>query len=211
MCHHFKSIALIICLAVCSGAVHRTPVNEISQEIIGGVTQDITGDFPVTGPRRHPDVIRAIAHIRGRRGINGVVEFEQIDGGPVRARGYINGLPPGHHGLHIHIYGDLGNNCEAAGPHYNPTGERHGGLNTPQRHIGDFGNIFADSTGFARVGFTDSVVPLAGPFSIIGRALVVHENPDNLGQGLDHESGETGHSGGRLGCGVVGIAKANLQ
>jgi Cu/Zn superoxide dismutase len=41
------------------------------------------------------------------------------------------------------------------------------------RHFGDLGNIVVDAYGNAVYSFTDSVISLAGPTSIIGHALVV--------------------------------------
>ena len=32
----------------------------------------------------------------------------------------LSGLTPGKHGFHVHQHGNLGNNCKAAGGHYNP-------------------------------------------------------------------------------------------
>jgi len=34
--------------------------------------------------------------------------------------GYLRGLTSGLHGFHIHEIGDIGDQCDAAGPHYNP-------------------------------------------------------------------------------------------
>jgi Cu-Zn family superoxide dismutase len=42
---------------------------------------------------------------------------------------------------------------------------------------------------------------LSGPGSIIGRGLIVHANPDDL------KTQPTGNAGGRLACGVIGVAK----
>jgi len=41
--------------------------------------------------------------------------------------------------------------------------------------------------------------------SILGRAIVVHELEDDLGKGNQTDSKTTGHAGGRLACGVVGL------
>jgi len=46
---------------------------------------------------------------------------------------------------------------------------------------------------------------LALSVSILGRAIVVHELEDDLGKGNQTDSKTTGHAGGRLACGVVGL------
>jgi len=40
-------------------------------------------------------------------------------------------------------------------------------------------------SGVANISVTDSQIPLTGPNSIIGRAVVVHADPDDLGKGND--------------------------
>ena len=47
---------------------------------------------------------------------------------------------------------------------------------------------------------------IAGPYSILGRSIVVHAGEDDLGRGGFPDSKTTGHAGGRVACGVIGIA-----
>jgi Cu-Zn family superoxide dismutase len=51
----------------------------------------------------------------------GHVDFvqEQVDG-PVRVNGTLTGLPPGKHGFHVHEKGDIRNDCNDVGDHFNP-------------------------------------------------------------------------------------------
>jgi Cu-Zn family superoxide dismutase len=39
--------------------------------------------------------------------------------------------------------------------------------------------------------------------TIIGRSVIVHEKPDDLGRGNTPDSPKTGNSGPRIGCGVI--------
>ena len=50
----------------------------------------------------------------------------------------------------------------------------------------------------------DSFISLSGSNSIIGRSLVVHAEPDDLGQGGHELSKTTGNAGARSGCGIIG-------
>ena len=123
--------------------------------------------------------------------------------GGIRIEAELKGLKPGVHGFHIHEYG----NClcpegKCAGDHFNPTNAKHGGPNDAQRHVGDLGNIEADMQGNARQILDDHVITLNGPQSIIGRSIIIHEKPDDL------TSQPSGDAGTRIGCGVIGIAKA---
>jgi Cu-Zn family superoxide dismutase len=43
--------------------------------------------------------------------------------------------------------------------------------------------------------------------SILGRTVVIHADPDDLGRGGHELSKTTGNAGGRLACGVIGICK----
>ena len=76
------------------------------------------------------------------------------------------------------------------------------------------GNIVANNQGVATVKLSDTVMSLSGQTSIIGRTVVVHADPDDLGLGGHELSKTTGNAGGRVACGVIGIAKVwsdNIQ
>lgn len=76
------------------------------------------------------------------------------------------------------------------------------------RHVGDLGNVTAGEIGAAKINIKDKVISLQGEHSIIGRTVVVHDDPDDLGQGGHELSKTTGNAGARLACGVIGLTKA---
>lgn len=121
--------------------------------------------------------------------------------------GEVTGLGKGLHGFHIHEFGDNTNGCISAGAHYNPYSKDHGAPGSDVRHVGDLGNVEAAGDGVAKVNITDKVISLEGERSIVGRTLVVHADPDDLGNGGHELSKTTGNAGARVACGVIGIAK----
>ncbi|MED6204105.1 hypothetical protein PIB30_005831 [Stylosanthes scabra] len=67
--------------------------------------------------------------------------------------------------------------------HFNPNNLTHGAPEDEVRHAGDLGNIVANANGVAEATIVDNQIPLSGPNSVVGRALVVHELEDDLGKG----------------------------
>lgn len=130
--------------------------------------------------------------------IQGVVRFTAIrnDKPGVVIDGVVDGLSPGLHGLHVHESGDVSSGCASVGDHYNPRGSPHGSPNDDDkhRHAGDLGNIRADDTGRASFRFMDSVLEV---WDIIGRSVVITQNPDDLGKGSNELSSIDGNSGDR--------------
>ena len=47
---------------------------------------------------------------------------------------------------------------------------------------------------------------LYGEHSIIGRSMVCHADPDDLGKGGHELSLTTGNAGARVACGVIGLS-----
>ncbi|CAI5958810.1 unnamed protein product [Closterium sp. NIES-64] len=144
--------------------------------------------------------IKAVVVLTGSEGVNGTVTFEQLESGSTVVNGKITGLKPGLHGFHVHALGDTTNGCMSTGPHFNPANKTHGAPEDEERHAGDLGNVVADEAGVAEFTITDSQIPLSGPNSIIGRAVVVHADIDDLGKGGHELSKTTGNAGGRLAC-----------
>lgn len=144
---------------------------------------------------------RAAAALAPKSGTNtgGRVTFEQQAGG-VMVVVAVTGLPPGsQHGFHVHEKGDCSApDAMSAGGHFNPTAKPHGQMSMPDHHAGDMNNLTADSAGNARAQFVMPDVTVgAGPNSVVGRAVVVHKDPD------DYRTQPTGNSGGRIACGVI--------
>ncbi|CAE6395047.1 unnamed protein product [Rhizoctonia solani] len=138
----------------------------------------------------------------------GSLEFEEIDDGKIHLYGTITGLSAGKHGIHVHIWGDLSGGCESVGAHFNPYNKTHGGPQSPERHVGDLGNIQAGSDGVSQVDIYDDVISFRGETNILARALVIHAGQDDLGLGGFNDSLTTGHSGPRFACGVIGLSNA---
>ena len=133
----------------------------------------------------------------------GTVTFEQLKNNLVLVTYSLKNVAPGLHGLHVHMFGDLSGGCDSTCSHYNPTNKTHGGPLGSNRHRGDLGNIEASRDGIATGSFHANV----NIDEIIGRALILHEDEDDLGQGGNDESLKTGNAGKRIACGVIGIAK----
>lgn len=162
---------------------------------------------PNCGPPQGP--FKAVVVINPDAGnVTGQLIFSQeTSSSPVLITGRLEKLlPAGKHGFHVHQFGNLTGGCVSAGPHFNPNNYTHAAPEDTKRHVGDLGNVVADENGVVEITLTDSVVSLIGDCSIVGRAMVVHLKPDDLGKGGDTESLKTGNAGSRVGCGVIGWA-----
>lgn len=147
----------------------------------------------------------ALANITGNSitpNLRGNVLFKDVPGGVevfvnvIGLPGYQpaeNGKQPiGPHGFHIHEMGDCSvvnpeNPFQAAGGHWNPTNQPHG------NHAGDFPVLFSNN-GLSIMSFFTNKFKVR---DIIGKSVVIHENPD------DYRTQPAGNSGKRIGCGVI--------
>lgn len=147
--------------------------------------------------------IKAIAILHSTEGndVHGVVTFMKTDVG-VEVVADVEGLTPGKHGFHIHEYGDCSApDATTAGGHFVPDGNPHGAPGSMERHGGDLGNLTAEADGKAHLEWLDTHLTFQGAHSILGRAVIVHAGEDDLA------TQPTGNAGGRLACGVIGVAQ----
>lgn len=173
----------------------QRPVHRFILKLLGGAFI-----FAGTVSWAHEDMNKVSAKLEAKSGskVQGTIIFQEY-APKVRVFGEVRGLTPGKHGIHVHTNGD----CESpdamsAGDHYSPYGGRHHTPTSPDRHLGDFGNILAGPDGVAHVDMVIEGVTLAliGANSIIDRALVIHANEDDF-------SDPTGNSGARIACGII--------
>lgn len=134
--------------------------------------------------------------------VSGTVRFTEVvvDGHPgVHVTVSARNIPQGLHGFHVHEFGDCSApDASSAGGHFNPTGQAHGAPNESPSHAGDFGNVRADDDDRVSVTYLMHNVTLGdGPNSILGKAIVLHANRDDL------VSQPTGDAGGRIACGII--------
>ncbi|CAH2074610.1 unnamed protein product, partial [Iphiclides podalirius] len=153
-----------------------------------------------------PEDVRAIVKLEEPGGgkVHGNVTFVRQPDGKVRVSGVIVGMPPGHYGFHIYEKGDITGGCGNNGGHFNPHNKEHGHPEEENRHAGDLGNVQFDENGVSNVDFTDGVIQLWGPHSIVGRAIVLHSMADDYGKGGHPDSKKTGNAGSHVACGVIG-------
>lgn len=153
-----------------------------------------------------PTASTALAPTKGNKAA-GTVAFTQ-QGEKLRVVANVSGLAPGLHGFHVHEKGDCSApDAMSAGGHFNPHGKGHGDAHGAERHAGDLGNLSADKDGNARLDIAvEGLSASAGAAnSVVGKAVVIHANPDDL------KSQPAGNSGPRVACGVVASGDAAAQ
>jgi len=158
--------------------------------------------FTVNTNSKQPKVQATIQGGPLAPGIRGSVLFKDVPGG-TEVLVEVHGLPPyqpaqagkqpiGPFGFHIHEFcncciGDPSNPFQAAGGHWNPDNQPHG------NHAGDLPVLFSNN-GYALMAFFTNRFK---PKDVIGKSIIIHENPD------DYRSQPAGNSGKRLACGVI--------
>lgn len=131
----------------------------------------------------------------------GIIHFTQT-GNTVKVEAMLEGLKPGPHGFHIHENGDCSApDFKSAGGHFNPTHHEHGAADAADKHVGDMGNITADSKGKAKLTLELPNTTIGGAEGILGKAVIIHAKAD------DFKTQPTGNAGDRVACGVIEALK----
>lgn len=131
--------------------------------------------------------------------VSGTVTFAQLDD-HMQIEAVVNGLPSGPHGLHLHENGDCSAvDASSAGGHFSPEEDPHGAPSDApgQHHAGDLGNLTAGANGRGELEIEDPELTLVGEFGVVGKAVIVHAEADDL------SSQPSGDAGSRIACGVI--------
>ena len=132
--------------------------------------------------------VQSIARLASTKGsqVTGTLQFFPLAEGGVR--------------VHIHEKGDCSSGDGlSAGGHFNPAQQAHGKFgDSKAHHLGDLPSLDADTQGVATIDFVSKNLTLdRGSNGILGRSLIVHNDPD------DYTTQPTGNSGARLACAVI--------
>lgn len=174
--------------------------------------------FPVKATCEIGEAGKACDGSTSSSGVCGTVSFFQPDPATIEISYKLTGMTPGKHGFHIHEKADFSNGCASAGPHYNPFGKNHGAPDDADRHVGDMGNVVADKDGNAEGMIRDGLIKIFGEYTVVGRSIMVHADPDDLGKGplegwpevppppapAQHTK-TTGNAGARIACGIIEV------
>ena len=172
----------------------------------GGAKKDA---LPKASPRASPAAkagggghALALIESRSESTLAGKAYFSAVEGG-VMVEVEISGATPGMHGIHLHETGDCSApDAASAGGHFNPGKMNHGAPTADPHHGGDLGNIEAGADGTGKLTLTLQGLTISpGDYSVVGRAIVVHADADDLA------TQPSGNSGKRQGCGVINFSE----
>jgi Cu-Zn family superoxide dismutase len=141
----------------------------------------------------------AVLHPASGSNVTGTVRLVDRGGKALELVASVDGLPPGTHAFHVHVYGDCSAiDGKSAGPHFHWAGSSFD--KTVKIITGNLGELTPNAYGHADQASVIAGAKLHGPFSIVGRAVVVHA------KGNDPTVTPDGGAGDRIACGVIGLA-----
>ncbi|MBA4751541.1 MAG: superoxide dismutase family protein [Sphingopyxis sp.] len=144
-----------------------------------------------------PAAERAIADLKTANGAAAGKAAAATMRGGVMLTLQVEGLPPGQHGVHVHMTGKCdAPKFESAGGHWNPADTQHG-LEAPAgQHAGDMPNLVVEENGRGTLAYELKGATFAGLMDEDGSAMVVHASAD------DQKTDPSGNSGDRIACGI---------
>ena len=128
--------------------------------------------------------LEAVANFN-ENGVTGSIRFYQRSPyDPTQVFVNLNGLQSRTAGYHVHEYpvgpGTSPQRCSNryTGGHLNPTGITVFGTTSDQFEVGDLSSKFGSLSGMNNINseYVDPNIPLFGPFSILDRSVVLHED-----------------------------------
>lgn len=144
--------------------------------------------------RDHPDAAAWLKGNTRNSALSGMVKFYHTTYGGVLVEAQIFGLPnveavgsSNFYAMHIHEFGDCSDDFAHTGTHYNPQDTTH------PNHAGDMPPLLGNQ-GYAYSVFYDKRFTIP---EIIGRAVIIHEMPD------DFTTQPAGNAGEKIGCGEI--------
>lgn len=123
-----------------------------NESVTSGPSTDTTAGPVVVAEIVVPDLSLALVSRSGSK-VRGVLNLWKESGGKVCIQGKFSGFAPTtKHGFHIHAVGDCStSDASSAAGHFNPENKDHGNHTSPTRHLGDLGNLTADTEGIATI------------------------------------------------------------
>ncbi len=135
--------------------------------------------------------------------VSGNIHFFEKDGF-IEVIASVDGLELGNHGFHIHKYGDLTDkDAVSTGYIYKSEVITTVDENLEKQKLGRLGNIYAIDNSTAKYNQEIFSLSIDGKNPILGRAIVIHKNEDDL------TGAKCGNAGEIVAAGIIGIANSN--
>jgi Cu-Zn family superoxide dismutase len=153
--------------------------------------------FPADAANMSATARNAVATVRDVAGTElGVLSLSD-QSGTISISGALRSLPPGTHGIHVHMAAPCEPPFESAGGHWNPAERQHGLENPAGPHRGDLPNIEVAGDSTVTVNVTTPEGNLGELLDLDGASVIIHAARD------DQRTDPSGASGARIACGVI--------
>uniref|UniRef100_A0A0N5BBY0 Superoxide dismutase n=1 Tax=Strongyloides papillosus TaxID=174720 RepID=A0A0N5BBY0_STREA len=167
----------------------------------------IIGNLPLIdafGNERQRELLKAVAKVTSPDGsIYGFGTFSQEYSADAQTHIIVNvkGLQSGKsYGLQIREWGNLTRGCDSMGNEFNPDNiQTHISIRFPTHKVGTLGNIID-----GKYDQWNDKVTLFDRNNVLGRGLVIFENPDDGGMISSVSSSKDGNVGKPIACGIIG-------